>query len=112
MKDMNWPERVAYLENQLADSDRENQRLSEFIKGLPDGDETPAQLAEAQRFRRSTMYWHERAMKAEARLAEAEALLREAVDVVESCHDCIRIDSPELHARINAYLSRKGGSHE
>lgn len=27
MKDMNWPERVAYLENQLADSDRENQRL-------------------------------------------------------------------------------------
>lgn len=78
MKDMNWPERVAYLENQLADSDRENQRLSEFIKGLPDGDETPAQLAEAQRFRRSTMYWHERAMKAEAHLAEAEALLREA----------------------------------
>jgi hypothetical protein len=27
MKDMNWPERVAYLENQLADSDRDNQRL-------------------------------------------------------------------------------------
>jgi hypothetical protein len=50
MKDMNWPERVAYLENQLADSDRENQRLSEFIKGLPDGDETSAQLAETQRF--------------------------------------------------------------
>lgn len=42
-----------------------------------------------------------------ARLAEAEALLREAVDVVESCHDCIRGDSPELHARIDAFLSRK-----
>jgi DNA repair ATPase RecN len=27
MKDMNWPERVAYLENQLADSDRDNRRL-------------------------------------------------------------------------------------
>ena len=27
MKDMNWPERVAYLENQLADSDRDNKRL-------------------------------------------------------------------------------------
>ena len=39
MKDMNWPERVAYLENQLADSDRDNQRLREFIEGLPDGDE-------------------------------------------------------------------------
>jgi hypothetical protein len=50
MKDMNWPERVAYLENQLADSDRDNQRLREFIKGLPDGDETSAQLAETQRF--------------------------------------------------------------
>ena len=39
MKDMNWPARVAYLENQLADSDRDNQRLREFIEGLPDGDE-------------------------------------------------------------------------
>ena len=39
MKDMNWPERVAYLENQLADSDRDNKRLREFIEGLPDGDE-------------------------------------------------------------------------
>lgn len=39
MKDMNWPERVAYLENQLADSDRDNRRLREFIEGLPDGDE-------------------------------------------------------------------------
>ncbi len=38
MKDMNWPERVAYLENQLADSDRDNQRLREFIEGLPDYD--------------------------------------------------------------------------
>lgn len=80
MKDMNWPERVAYLENQLADSDRENQRLSEFIKGLPDGDETPAQLAEAQRFRRSTMYWHERAMKAEARLQKIMARCADLLD--------------------------------
>ena len=39
MKDMNWPERVAYLENQLADSDRDNRRLREFIEGLPAGDE-------------------------------------------------------------------------
>jgi hypothetical protein len=39
MKDMNWPERVAYLENQLADSDRDNRRLREFIEGLPDCDE-------------------------------------------------------------------------
>ena len=39
MKDMNWPERVAYLENQLADSDRDNRRLREFIEGLTDGDE-------------------------------------------------------------------------
>ena len=134
MKDMNWPERVAYLENQLADSDRDNQRLREFIEGLPDGDEivrlrglltrihgiaaeprpvnmavrleniaciapgerdaTYAQLAEAQRFphgaaavtgcdmkindegRSNAAHWYERAMKAEARLAEAERLLK------------------------------------
>jgi hypothetical protein len=39
MKDMNWPERVAYLENQLANSDRDNQHLRDFIEGLADGDE-------------------------------------------------------------------------
>ena len=27
MKNMNWPDRVAYLENQLADSDRDNVSL-------------------------------------------------------------------------------------
>ena len=120
MKDMNWPERVAYLENQLADSDRDNRRLREFIEGLPDGDEivrlrglltrihgiaaeprpvnmavrleniaciasgerdaTSAQLAEAQRFRRSTMYWHERAMKAEARLQKIMARCADLLD--------------------------------
>lgn len=36
MKDMNWPDRVAYLENQLADSDRDNVSLR-------------ARLAEAER---------------------------------------------------------------
>jgi hypothetical protein len=44
-----------------------------------------------------------------ARLAEAERLLLEAVDIVESCHDCIRMNAPALHARINTYLSRKEG---
>jgi hypothetical protein len=43
------------------------------------------------------------------RLAEAERLLLEAVDIVESCHDCIRMNAPALHARINTYLSRKEG---
>lgn len=36
MKNMNWPDRVAYLENQLADSDRDNVSLR-------------ARLAEAER---------------------------------------------------------------
>lgn len=50
------------------------------------GDATYAQLAEEQRFRRSTMYWHERAMKAEARLAEAERTrLNELHNVITTC---------------------------
>jgi hypothetical protein len=73
MKSMNWPERVAYLENQLADSDRDNKRLQglltrihgiaaeprpvnmavrlENIACIASGgrDVTYAQLAEAQR---------------------------------------------------------------
>ena len=55
MKDMNWPERVAYLENQLADSDRENQRLH----GL---------MAEANA---KMMILHNESISLHARLAEA-----------------------------------------
>ena len=43
-------------------------------------DVSHAQLAEAQRFRRSTMYWHERAMKAEARLQKTMARCADLLD--------------------------------
>ena len=44
------------------------------------GDATYAQLAEEQGFRRSTMYWYERAMKAEARLQKVMARCADLLD--------------------------------
>lgn len=61
MKDMNWPERVAYLENQLADSDRDNQRLH----GL---------MAEANA---KMMILHNESISLHARLAEATGIINQ-----------------------------------
>ena len=41
----------------------------------------------------------------ERELAEARELLASAVDTVEACHDCIRIEAPGLHAKIDAFLA-------
>lgn len=40
----------------------------------------PRELAEAQRFRRSTMYWHVTLMKAEARLQKIMARCADLLD--------------------------------
>ena len=74
MKDMNWPERVAYLENQLADSDRDNQRLRGRLA------ETEALRKDAERlaeFDRAADFY--RRCKADPRSHEVGAM-RDAVE--------------------------------
>ena len=75
MKDMNWPERVAYLENQLADSDRDNQRLREFIEGLPDGDEIVRLRGLLAETNAKMMILHNESISLHARLAEATGII-------------------------------------
>ena len=77
MKDMNWPERVAYLENQLADSDRDNQRLREFIEGLPDGDEIVRLRGLMAEANAKMMILHNESISLHARLAEATGIINQ-----------------------------------
>jgi hypothetical protein len=77
MKDMNWPERVAYLENQLADSDRDNQRLREFIEGLPDGDEIVRLRRLMAEANAKMMILHNESISLHARLAEATGIINQ-----------------------------------
>ena len=77
MKDMNWPERVAYLENQLADSDRDNQRLREFIEGLPDGDEIVRLRGLLAETNAKMMILHNESISLHARLAEATGIINQ-----------------------------------
>lgn len=58
-------------------------------------------------------HWHERAMKAEARLADADALLREVRDAywLETTRTSLPSDPPdELLARLDDFLRGAGGS--